>query len=213
MRLQPHPPPCALGCTLQHLAVTKQLYKRFPCHSQSFCSIILPASTQDTQAEKKMDYVLQTSAWIQAKTWFRPTNPGWHAWGEFSPSHSCCSATGLATPTQNGTMLKQEEKLSVTRPVSVKPILSLQWKVSAFFFFHTTVSWCKLYQHAHWSSSRDLGERPLKISFLFQPFSLSSTGLRYTVNHCNCIRARRNSKFIVNLKIISWGFGEMGNAN
>lgn len=47
-------------------------------------------------------------------------------WGEFSQSHNCHSAVGLATPTQNGTLVNQEKKLSVTRPVSAKPASSVQ---------------------------------------------------------------------------------------
>lgn len=65
------------------------------------------------------------------------------------------------------TMVKQEEKLSVTRPASAK-LLCLFNKMSLVFIFHTTESCISI--HTNWNVSRKVGQikKSVKISFLFQ---------------------------------------------
>ena len=164
---QPHPPPCAPGCTLQHLASPNGCTSdQLSCQPWSLCSIVLPASTQGTRAEQ-VDDVLQTSAWVQAQTRFSPLAQATGGWAEFSQSHSCRSAVGPATPTQNGTMAKQEEKLCYqTSKCQICFLASIQGLCFISTHTHPTASCIRM--QTSWNSSREVGERPLKISFLFQ---------------------------------------------
>lgn len=121
---QPYHPPSALGCTLQHLVVTSCTSNQFTSHPWSYCGIVLPASTLDTQIEQIIVYVLQASARNQATTWFSPTNTGCHGQGKFSQSHSCHSPFALEHLTKMA--LQWSRKInSVIRPVSAKPALFL----------------------------------------------------------------------------------------
>lgn len=92
-------------------------------------------------------------------------------WGAFSQFHSCHSAVGLATLIPDGTEAKQEEKLSYQTSKSSKCqtcFASSIRKLCVFFvcLFHITAS-CMSTQ-TNWNSSGEVGERPVKISFLLQ---------------------------------------------
>lgn len=127
--------------------------------------------------------------------------------GEFSQSHSCCWAVGLATPTQNGTLVKQEEKLSYqTSKCQTCSVSST--KGLCFFFFtpQQAVSACRPTEIQIEKWERDLW----KSHFSSRLFFLDIYWVMLHFYRCNCIHERGNSNFIVNLKIISWGFSEIG---
>lgn len=99
------------------------------------------------------------------------------------------------------TMVKQEEKLSVTRSLSVKQ-LSLFNKMSLVFIFHTTESCIGI--QIDWNSRRKVGQIK-KSLFYSKLFFLDTHCVTLYWYHCNCIHERGNSNFIVNLKLFHEG--------
>lgn len=200
---QSYPPPCALGCTS----------KRSPCHPQSFCSIVLPASTEDTQAEQRVDDVLQTSAQVQAKTRFSPTNPGCQWLGSIQPISqllfSCWSCNtyprwhrGKAERETLGYQTSKSSKCQTCFASSIKKL--------CFCLFVCFTSQQAVWAHRPTEIQVEKWERDLwKSHFSSRLFFLDICWVVLYYYHCKCIHERGNSKFIVNLKKISWGFSEM----
>lgn len=111
---------------------------------------------------------MKTSAWIQAKTRFSPTNPGCRWLGRIQPISQLPSSCWPCNtyPKWHFGEAGRETLSYQTRKCQTCFVSSIKGLCFVGFFFHTTASCISM--QTNWNSSREVGERPVKISFIFQ---------------------------------------------